>query len=154
MTLTPAQTLACWKATHKVSITFPADDAWICRTFGLLVALLPCCCRPRAPHLCVLPEGIRLHGRSQKEEGKWGREGTPLPTDPSTTVSFTDTSWDQMAKVMPWPAQRSEVGGGGVTEIFLPGDHNEAQQVCSFKHTHGGGACIYPALLSPRSLVL
>lgn len=105
---------------------------------------------PCTSPVCVLPEGIRLNSRSEEEEGKWGREGTPLTTDPSTTVSFTDTSWDQMAKVMPWPAQRSEVGGGGVTEIFLPGDHNETQQVCSFKRTHGGGACIYPALLSPR----
>ncbi|XP_056886628.1 podocalyxin-like protein 2 [Takifugu flavidus] len=69
-------------------------------------------------------QGIGLNGGGEEEE-----EGAPLTTHPSTTVSFTDTSWDQMAKVMPWPAQRSEVGGGGVTEIFLPGDHNEAQQV-------------------------
>lgn len=85
---------------------------------------------------------------SQEEEGGWGREGTPPRggTPPRegtlpTTVSFTDTSWDQMAKVMPWPAQRSEVGGGGVTEIVLPGDHNEAQQVCSLRCTGGGGRC-------------
>lgn len=108
---------------------------------------------PCTPPVCVLPVGIRLNGRSRKEEGEWGREGTPLPTDPSTTVSFTDSSWNQMAKVMPWPAQRSEVGGAGVTEIFLPGDHNEAQQVCSFKHTHGGGLDLYPALAGALTLL-
>lgn len=93
---------------------------------------LGCWFHAAAPHLCLLPEGIGLNGGGEEEE-----EGAPLTTHPSTTVSFTDTSWDQMAKVMPWPAQRSEVGGGGVTEIFLPGDHNEAQQVRSFEGTRG-----------------
>lgn len=84
--------------------------------------------------VCVLLEGTRLNDRSETaEEEKWGRKRTALGTDSSTPVSFTDTSWDHMAKAMPWPAQRSEVGGSGVTEVFLPGGHyekrNEVQQV-------------------------
>lgn len=81
-----------------------------------------------------LLKGTGLNDRSEKaEEEKWGRKRTAVGTDSSTTVSFTDNSWDHVAKAMPWPAQRSEVGGGGVTEVFLPGGHyekmNEVQQV-------------------------
>lgn len=91
----------------------------------------------------VLLKGIRLNDRREEvEEKNWGKtekEETriiniiQLTTDPSTTVSITDTSSDLLEKSMALPAQRSEVGEGGVTEVFLPdSDFNEmkeAQQV-------------------------
>lgn len=145
-----ASTVAAETGTYATDTDFRMMESYIrgetsrsFRTFGLLVESsstpLP---TPCASPVCVLPEGNGLDGESEsEEEEQWGWKGTPLTTDPSTTVSFMDTSWDQMAKVMPWPAQRSEVGGGGVTEIFLPGGRNEAQQVRSFTYTHRGRAC-------------
>lgn len=82
--------------------------------------------------VCVFLKGFGLKGRSEKaEEG--GRKRIPITTDASTTISFMDTSLDQLAKAMPWPAQRSEVRGAGVTEVVLPDGGfekvNEVQQV-------------------------
>lgn len=71
--------------------------------------------------LCLFLKGFGLNDRSEKaEKEKQGRKRIPLTTDPSTTTSFTDTSWDQRAKAVPWPAERSEVRGAGVTEDLLP----------------------------------
>ncbi|XP_051271146.1 podocalyxin-like protein 2 [Dicentrarchus labrax] len=88
-------------------------------------------------------KGVGPNDRSEEEEeDEWGtvekeetmiRHIIPLTTDPSTTVSFTDASWDWLEKTTPLSAQRSQVRGGGVTEVFLPdGDFDEleeAQQV-------------------------
>lgn len=75
-------------------------------------------------------KGVRLNDRSEQvEEEKWGktekeetriRHIIPFTTDPLTTISFTNPSLDLLEKSMPLPAQRSEVRGGGVTEVFLP----------------------------------
>ncbi|KAM9408150.1 uncharacterized protein podxl2 [Pholidichthys leucotaenia] len=73
-------------------------------------------------------ERFRFKDRSEEEEDeeeKWRkmtREETrmrpiiPLTTDPSPTVGFTDPSWDWLEKT----TQRSEMKGGGVTEVFFP----------------------------------
>ncbi|KAI3369259.1 hypothetical protein L3Q82_007513 [Scortum barcoo] len=84
-------------------------------------------------------ERIGLMDRSEEvEEENWGkmdkeetriRHIVPLTTDPSTTIGFTDPSWDWLEKTTPLPAQRSEVKGGGVTEVFLPDSDFRAQQV-------------------------
>lgn len=92
---------------------------------------------------CVFLKGFGLSDRSEKaEEEKQGRKRIPITTDPSTTISFTDTSWDQLAKAMPWPGERSEVRGAGVTEIILPDGGfekmDDVQQVRTCKHTDPG----------------
>ncbi|XP_019128237.2 podocalyxin-like protein 2 [Larimichthys crocea] len=86
-------------------------------------------------------KGVGLSDRSDEvEEEEWRKmekEGIrhiiPLTTDPSATVGFTDPSWDWLDKTTPQPAQRSEVRGGGITEVFLPDsdfdDMEEPQQV-------------------------
>ncbi|XP_029907416.1 podocalyxin-like protein 2 [Myripristis murdjan] len=82
-------------------------------------------------------QGIRLKNKDEEEEEEWRkmereeiRHMVPVSTDPAPTVGFTDMSWDWLEKTTPLQAQRSEVRGGGVTEVFLPGgDLEEAQQV-------------------------
>ncbi|XP_073323718.1 uncharacterized protein podxl2 [Pagrus major] len=86
-------------------------------------------------------KGAGLNDRSEEvEEDRWGkmekeetriRPISPLTTEPSTTIGFTDSSWDWTT---PLPAQRSEVRAGGVTEVFVPGhdfdDMGQHQVVC------------------------
>lgn len=85
-----------------------------------------------------------MEDRSEEVEEKFQREGTrirhiiPLTTDPSPTVGFTDLSWDWLEKTTSVQTQRSEIRGGGVTEVFIPDNDfdelEEAQQV----HLHPG----------------
>lgn len=90
----------------------------------------------------VLFKGIRLNDRhDETEEKNWGqteKEETrvkiiKLTTDPSTAISTSDASSHPPEKSMALPAQRSDVGGGGVTEVFLPdsdfSEMKETQQV-------------------------
>lgn len=89
--------------------------------------------------IVVFASGVGLTDRSEEvEEEKWGkmekeetriRHIVPLTTDPSTTIGFTDPSWDWLEKTTPLPAQRSEVRGGGITEVFPPDSDFRAQQV-------------------------
>lgn len=82
-----------------------------------------------------------MEDRSEEVEETWRKEGKrirhiiPLTTDPSPTVGFTDQSWDWLEKTtsVQTSVQRSEVRGGGVTEVdVLDSDFDEmeeAQQV-------------------------
>ncbi|XP_026163227.1 podocalyxin-like protein 2 isoform X2 [Mastacembelus armatus] len=83
--------------------------------------------------------GVQPKDQSEDvEEEKWReveREETrirhiiPLTTDPSPTIGFTDPSWDWMEKTTSLQTQRSEVKGGGVTEVFIPdGDFDEMEE--------------------------
>nr|XP_033483276.1 podocalyxin-like protein 2 [Epinephelus lanceolatus] len=85
-------------------------------------------------------EGGRLQDTSEEEEEeRWRKmeeeEGirirhiVPLTTDPSPTIGFTDPSWNWLNKTTPLQTQRTEVRGGGVTEVFLPeGDIDEMEE--------------------------
>ncbi|XP_071329128.1 podocalyxin-like protein 2 isoform X2 [Trachinotus anak] len=79
--------------------------------------------------------GAEVEEKWKKTEGEGTRirHIVPLTTDPSPTISFTDQSWDWLEKTTPLQALRSEVSGGGVTEVFLPISDvdklEEAQQV-------------------------
>ncbi|KAK2915528.1 uncharacterized protein podxl2 isoform X2 [Channa argus] len=86
---------------------------------------------------------VRVKDRSKEsDEDDWrklDREETrikhivPLTTDPSPTIGFTDPSLDWLEKTTSLQTPRSEVKGGGVTEVFIAdGDFDEmeeAQQV-------------------------
>ncbi|XP_067362158.1 uncharacterized protein podxl2 isoform X1 [Channa argus] len=91
----------------------------------------------------VFGQGVRVKDRSKEsDEDDWrklDREETrikhivPLTTDPSPTIGFTDPSLDWLEKTTSLQTPRSEVKGGGVTEVFIAdGDFDEmeeAQQV-------------------------
>ncbi|GAA6230634.1 podocalyxin-like protein 2 [Lates japonicus] len=87
-------------------------------------------------------KGVRQKDRGaeveEEKRKKMEREGTrirhivPLTTDPSPTISFTDSSWYWLEKTTPLQAQGSEVRSDGFTDSFLPDaefDKEEAQQV-------------------------
>nr|XP_046240995.1 podocalyxin-like protein 2 [Scatophagus argus]XP_046240997.1 podocalyxin-like protein 2 [Scatophagus argus] len=84
-------------------------------------------------------KGARVDGRSEEvEEESWGkmdkketrvRPISPLTTDPSTTIGFVKPAWDWLEKTTPLPARRTEVRGGGVTEVVLPdSDFDELEE--------------------------
>jgi len=56
----------------------------------------------------------------EEEEGTRNRHMVPLTTD-----------WDLLEKTTVLPTQRSEVRGGGVTEVHDVYEMEEARQVCS-----------------------
>ncbi|XP_050930608.1 podocalyxin-like protein 2 isoform X2 [Lates calcarifer] len=87
-------------------------------------------------------KGVRQKARGaeveEEKRKKMEREGTrirhivPLTTDPSPTISFTDSSWYWLEKTTPLQAQGSEVRSDGFTDALLPDvefDKEEAQQV-------------------------
>ncbi|XP_029007008.1 podocalyxin-like protein 2 [Betta splendens] len=73
------------------------------------------------------PNVVRVQDRSRERTRI--RHIVPLTTNPSPTVGFSDPSWDRPSL----QTQRSEVRGGGVTEVILADNGldelEEAQQV-------------------------
>lgn len=91
----------------------------------------------------VLALGVEVEDRSE-EKVTWRKK------DPSPTVGFADPSWEWLEKTTTLQTQKSEVRGGGVTEVFIPyndfDEMEEAQQVLcdTLEHvTTDGMDCVF-----------